>query len=269
VEADITRDSSQTPTALTIAGSDSSGGAGLQADLKTFAAHGVFGLSAVTAITAQNTLTVTAIEPLPPALVAAQIAAVAEDFTIGAVKVGMLANAALVEAVAEAIDRHGLGPVVLDTVMVAKSGARLLDPAAVEALGRLLVPRAAVVTPNAPELALLTGRPVTSREALVEAAADLCGRGARAVLAKGGHLEGPAVDVLISGGEPLTLAADRIATRHTHGTGCTLSSAIAARLALGHALADAVRLAKAYVTAAIGRAPGLGRGHGPLGHFPA
>jgi hydroxymethylpyrimidine/phosphomethylpyrimidine kinase len=256
-------------TALTIAGSDSSGGAGIQADLKTFAAHRVFGLSALTAITAQNTIGVTAVEAVRPELVVAQIDAVADDFRIDAVKVGMLANAALVEAVADALSRRALSPVVLDTVMVAKSGARLLDPSAVDALRDVLLPLATVVTPNVPEAALLTGLTIASLDDLRAAAERLHALGARAVLAKGGHLDGPATDIFLDADGPRTLEAARIPSQHTHGTGCTLSSAVAARLALGDPLAEAVRQAKAYVSRAIASAPGLGRGHGPLEHFPA
>jgi hydroxymethylpyrimidine/phosphomethylpyrimidine kinase len=262
-------DSNERPTALTIAGSDSGGGAGIQADLKTFAAHGVYGLSVVTAVTAQNTLTVTAVEALGPDLVVAQIDAVVDDFRIDAVKIGMLANAELVKAVAGALARHSLTTVVLDTVMVAKSGARLLDRSAVDAVRTLLVPRATVVTPNVPEAELLTGLTIGSLDDLRLAAGRLQAMGAAAVLAKGGHLAGPAVDVFVDVSGSHVLQADRIDTRHTHGTGCTLSSAIAARLACGDSLGDAVRRAKAYVTRAIASAPGLGHGHGPLEHFPA
>jgi hydroxymethylpyrimidine/phosphomethylpyrimidine kinase len=256
-------------TALTIAGSDSSGGAGIQADLKTFAAHGVFGLSALTAITAQNTLGVVRASGVDPDLVAAQIDAVAADLPIHATKIGMLANAGVIEAVAAAIERHRLTNVVLDPVMIAKSGAALLDPAAVDALRARLLPLADVVTPNAPEAAALIGSTVTSIEDLRRAAAALVALGARAALVKGGHLAGPAVDVLWDGRTFTELTAARIETRHTHGTGCTLSSAIAARLALGDDLAAAVRAAKAYVTRAIAEAPALGHGHGPLQHFPS
>jgi hydroxymethylpyrimidine/phosphomethylpyrimidine kinase len=255
-------------TVLTIAGSDSGGGAGIQADLKTFAAHGVYGLSAITAVTAQNTQAVTATLALEPALVAAQIAAVAADFTINAVKIGMLANAGIVEAVAAALRKHALAPVVLDPVMIAKSGARLLADDAVDALRDQLLSLAAVVTPNAPEATVLTGLPATSREGQIATARRLVEMGARAALVKGGHLDGPATDVLVTRSDTIELPTARIAGRHTHGTGCTLSSAIAARLALGESLESAVRAAKAYVTRAIAQAPGLGHGHGPLQHFP-
>ncbi len=252
-------------TALTIAGSDSGGGAGIQADLRTFTAHGVFGLSAITAITAQNTVTVTRVLPLPADMVTAQIDAVLDDFEVSAAKIGMLATADIAAAVADALDRHGLAPVVLDPVMVAKGGARLLDDAAVAILRDRLLRRAAVVTPNVPEAEALTGRQIRAVDDLRSAAVRLVELGARAAVVTGGHLDGPAVDVFYDGQAFVTLSADRIDSRHTHGTGCTFSAALAARLAQGDALADAVRAAKAYVTRAIERAPGLGRGAGPLG----
>jgi hydroxymethylpyrimidine/phosphomethylpyrimidine kinase len=252
-------------TALTIAGSDSGGGAGIQADLKTFAAHGVFGLTALTAVTAQNTLTVTRVFPLPPDMVTAQIDAVVSDFPLGATKIGMLATAAIADAVAAALERHGLSPVVLDPVMVAKGGAKLLDDAAVAVVRTRLLPLSAVITPNVPEAEALTGLRVVSADDLRPAAARLVELGARAAIVKGGHLDGPAVDVLYDGRTFTLLRADRIPGRHTHGTGCTFSAALAARLAEGETLIDAARAAKAYVTRAIERAPGLGHGAGPLG----
>ena len=255
-------------TALTIAGSDSGGGAGIQADLKTFAAHGVFGMSAITAITAQNTVTVTAAVALDPGLVTAQIDAVVEDLPVHAVKIGMLANAAIIHAVASALRRHRLRPVVLDPVMVAKGGARLLDLDAVAALRDELLPLATIVTPNAPEAALLTGQPVTSRLEQHAAARELVRLGAGAALVKGGHLAGSATDVLATADAVVELSGDRIPGWHTHGTGCTLAAAIAAGLASGADLHVAVEEAKAYVTRAIQQAPGLGHGHGPLQHFP-
>lgn len=261
-------DSSGRRTALTIAGSDSSGGAGIQADLKTFAAHGVFGMSAITAVTAQNTLGVTDVAALTPALVAAQIDAVALDIPPDATKIGMLANAGIIAAVAAAVERHRLPCVVLDTVMVAKSRARLLDPDAVAALRTRLLPLATVVTPNVPEAESLTGLTIVTAADLRAAAVRLVAMGARAALVKGGHLDGPAIDVLWDGRAAIELTADRIVSTHTHGTGCTLSSAIAARLALGDDLAAACRAAKAYITLAIAQAPGLGHGHGPVEHFP-
>ena len=255
-------------TALTIAGSDSSGGAGIQADLKTFAAHGVYGCSAITAITAQNTLGVTAVAEIDAAMVVAQIDAVAADFDIDATKIGMLASPAIVLAVADAVARHQLANVVLDPVMVAKGGARLLDERAVNAIRQQLFPLATIVTPNVFEAEALTGQPIATVDDQRAAAVALLKLGPRAVLVKGGHLSGPAVDILHDGREMIELRADRIDTPHTHGTGCTLSSAIAARLALGDDLMSAARAAKAYVTRAIAQAPGLGHGHGPLQHFP-
>jgi hydroxymethylpyrimidine/phosphomethylpyrimidine kinase len=256
-------------TALTIAGSDSSGGAGIQADLKTFAAHGVFGMTAITAVTAQNTLGVTGVVALPPDFVAAQIDAVAVDIPPDASKIGMLANAGIIDAVAHAITRHAFANVVLDTVMIAKSRARLLDENAVAALRDRLLPLALVVTPNVPEAEALTGLTINTTQDQREAARRLVKLGARAALVKGGHMEGPtAVDVLWDGRTMTMLEAPRIESPHTHGTGCTLSSAIAARLALGDDLVSACRAAKAYVTRAIAQAPGLGHGNGPLNHSP-
>lgn len=252
-------------TALTIAGSDSGGGAGIQADLRTFQAHGVFGTSAITAITAQNTRGVRAVHALPPALVSAQIDAVAEDFPVAATKIGMLATAEIIAAVAGALDRHALGPLVLDPVMVAKGGDALLDPAAVRALVTRLVPRASVLTPNLPEAEALLGRRIDSVAAMHDAARALVDLGAHAVVIKGGHLDGPATDVFASKDMVEVLTATRVATPHTHGTGCTFASAVATRLALGDDVLAAVRAAKAYVRRAIERAPGLGHGHGPLG----
>jgi hydroxymethylpyrimidine/phosphomethylpyrimidine kinase len=253
-------------TALTIAGSDSGGGAGIQADLKTFEAHGVFGMSAITAVTAQNTRGVTRVLTLPVDMVVAQIDAVADDLGAGATKIGMLGNASIASAVADAIRRHALPHVVLDTVMVAKGGAGLLDARAVGVIRSELLPLAAVTTANLPEAAILTGLTLATVDDLRRAAQALIDAGANAVVVKGGHLEGPAVDVFHDGHDMHELTAERIVTRHTHGTGCTFAAAIAARLALGDALADAVRSAKRYVTAAITQAPGLGHGHGPLRH---
>ncbi len=253
-------------TALTIAGSDSGGGAGIQADLKTFAAHGVFGLTAITAVTAQNTVMVSRVLPLPPDMVVAQIDAVVSDFSISATKIGMLATADIARAVAAALRRHALPHLVLDPVMVATGGARLLDDEAVAILRTHLLPLADVVTPNLPEAEALTGRRVASIDDLRPAAIRLVELGARAVIVKGGHLTGPAVDLVYDGQTFTSLHADRVGGRHTHGTGCTFSAAIAAQLARGDTLLDAARAAKAYVTGAIEHAPGLGHGAGPLGH---
>ncbi len=262
-----------TAVALTIAGSDSGGGAGIQADLKTFSALGVFGTSVIAALTAQNTRGVSGIHDVPPEFVAAQIDAVFSDFDVGAVKIGMLSRAATIEAVAAGLDRHRAKNIVLDPVMVATSGDRLIDAAAVESLTRLLIPRALLITPNLPEAAALLAAPVATSETEMRGQAQrLIAAGARAVLMKGGHGKGvEAVDLLVDATSVTRLAATRVATRHTHGTGCTLSSAIAAGLAKGLALAEAVRAAKEYITAAIAAADRLqvGHGHGPVHHFHA
>ena len=254
-------------TALTIAGSDSGGGAGIQADLKTFAAFGVYGTSAITAITAQNTRGVVSAQALDPAVVVAQIDAVASDFVLAATKIGMLANTAIIEAVAEAVTRLSLPAVVLDPVMVAKGGDHLLEASAVTALRTILIPLATVVTPNIPEAETLTGHRIASVKDQREAAARIVDLGARIVVVKGGHLPGRAIDVWHDGRRFIELDAERFETPHTHGTGCTFSSAIAACLALGDNPDDAARRAKDYVTGAIRHAPGLGHGHGPLHHF--
>lgn len=257
--------------ALAIAGSDSGGGAGIQADLKAMSALGVYGASVVTAVTAQNTRAVTAVHAIPPEVVTAQIDAVLADLDVRAIKIGMLATPEIIGRVASAIAGFD-GPVVLDPVMVAKSGDTLLAPEAVAALRDELVPRATLVTPNLPEAAcLLDCAAATSVEEMKEQGEALCGLGARAVLVKGGHMEGEScTDMLVSGGRVLsTLAAPRQRTRNTHGTGCTLSSAIAAGLAGGLALPEAVAQAHRYLQRAIGEADALnvGQGHGPVHHF--
>jgi hydroxymethylpyrimidine/phosphomethylpyrimidine kinase len=259
------------PRLLAIAGSDSGGGAGIQADLKTFAAHGAFGMSAVTAVTAQNTCRVTAVHEVPADVVAAQIDAVFDDIGVDAVKVGMLASAPLVEAVAGRLAawraRGAAPPVVLDPVMVAKSGDALLREDAIEALAGRLLPLATLVTPNLPEAARLSRLPVGSEEERRQAARSLAGRG-RAVLLKGGHLPGDeVVDLLFDGVAFHAFRGPRLATRSTHGTGCTLSSAIACRLARGEALEAAVAGAIDYLRGAIAAAYPLGRGHGPVDHL--
>jgi hydroxymethylpyrimidine/phosphomethylpyrimidine kinase len=255
-------------TALTIAGSDSGGGAGIQADLKTFAAHKVFGTSAITAVTAQNTLGVTMWHAVATDLVTAQIEAVAGDIGPEAVKIGMLGSAAIVEAVAAAIAGLDLPHVVVDPVMVAKGGDRLLEEDAVVAIRSELLPRAHVVTPNIPEAEVLAGIAIRSIEDMHAAAQRILKLGPRVVLVKGGHLEGPeSVDVACTAHGAFELRRPRIETRHTHGTGCTLSSAIAANLALGFDDQTALSRARDYLDGAIRHAPGLGRGHGPLAHF--
>jgi len=257
---------------LTIAGSDSGGGAGIQADLKTFAAHGGYGLSIVTALTAQNTREVRAVLEVPAEMVAAQIDAVLEDIGADAVKIGMLANAALIRIVAERLRAHLAGtgvPIVLDPVMVAKSGDRLLREDAVEALKAELLPLAAVVTPNVPELEVLTGLPAGDEGERTRAAAALAALGP-AVLAKGGHAVGEeVVDLLIAEGRVQRFVHPRLHTRATHGTGCTLSSAIAARLGAGETLSRAVEGAIDFLQGAMAAAYplGSGNGHGPVDHF--
>jgi hydroxymethylpyrimidine/phosphomethylpyrimidine kinase len=262
-----------TPTALTIAGSDSGGGAGIQADLKTFSALGVYGCSVITALTAQNTCGVTAIHDVPPAFVTAQLDAVLSDIRVDAVKIGMLSRPEVILAVAEGLDRWRLRHVVLDPVMVAKSGDRLLVAEAVAALCDRLLPRVTLITPNLPEAAMLLGEaPARERAAMGAVAARLQGLGARNVLLKGGHLEGPeSPDLLVAEGERYWLEGRRVATRSTHGTGCTLSSAIAAFLARGCPLPEAAALAKRWLEAALAAADrlGIGHGQGPVHHFHA
>ncbi|HEV8150338.1 MAG TPA: bifunctional hydroxymethylpyrimidine kinase/phosphomethylpyrimidine kinase [Gemmatimonadales bacterium] len=253
--------------ALTIAGSDSGGGAGIQADLKTFQRFGVFGTSVLTAITAQNTRGVHAVHPVPPAMVAAQFAAVVKDLPPAALKTGMLATAAVVREVARAIAHYELGNYVLDPVLLASSGERLLDPEGERELRSRLLPLATVVTPNLPEAAALAGFAVDSPGTMEQSGRALLEAGAAAVLVTGGHLPGEALlDVLMTPGGVQRFPHRRIRTSATHGTGCTLSAALTAGLALGRPLAEAVGDAVAYVQRAIAAAPGLGKGRGPLDH---
>jgi hydroxymethylpyrimidine/phosphomethylpyrimidine kinase len=253
------------PVALTIAGSDSGGGAGIQADLKTFAALGVHGTSALTAITAQNTLGVTDIMEVPPALVAAQIEAVMLDIGARAAKTGMLSSAEIIEVVANAIAHFNIRNLVVDPVMVAKGGARLLRDDAVDALRRRLLPLAAVVTPNLPEAEVLLGRPIRTLDDRRQAARDLVALGARAAVVKGGHGdEEQAIDHYFDGTDLVELQSPRIATANTHGSGCVFSAAIAAALAKGSDSLAAVRMAKEFITAAIERSLEVGHGHGPV-----
>lgn len=266
----MTHASSRYARVLSIAGSDSGGGAGIQADLKTFSALGCYGMTAITALTAQNTLGVSGIHGVPPEFLKAQIRAVVEDIGVDAVKLGMLHAPEVVEVVAWAIDHYKLDKVVLDPVMVATSGDRLIAAETVQVLVRELFPRAIVVTPNLDEAALLIGHAIDGVDALDDAASELLALGARAVLLKGGHLPGDdVVDLLAEAdGERLRLSSERIASRNLHGTGCTLSSAIAAHLALGYALPEAVERARGYVVAAMaaGADVKVGAGHGPLNH---
>jgi hydroxymethylpyrimidine/phosphomethylpyrimidine kinase len=255
------------PKALTIAGSDSGGGAGIQADLKTFSAYRVFGMSVITAVTAQNSLGVQGVENLPPAFVAQQLRSVLEDFGADAAKCGMLSTAPIIEAVATELGRRRVEKLVVDPVMVAKSGDRLLQADAVAALSDRILPLALVVTPNLPEAEALARMRVVEPEDMEEAARRIHGMGPRYVLVKGGHLKGDATDLLWNGREFTRFTAPRIDSANTHGTGCTFSAAIAAGLARGQALGDAIRSAKAYVTRAIREGFAAGRGVGQLRHF--
>lgn len=260
-----------TAIAVTIAGSDSGGGAGIQADLKTFSALGVYGASVIAALTAQNTKGVTAIHDVPPSFVSAQIDAVFSDLAVNAAKIGMLSHPDVIAAVADGLDKYKQKKVVLDPVMVAASGDRLLVPEAIEVLRSVLIPKAMVITPNLPEAAALLETAMAQTESeMQEQGEKLLALGAKAVLMKGGHGAGAeSVDLLIEPNAVARLAAERIDTHNTHGTGCTLSSAIAAGLAKGMPLAEAVREGKAYVTGAIKASDRLkiGHGHGPVHHF--
>ena len=254
---------------LSIAGSDSSGGAGIQADIKTIAAHRLFAETAITALTAQNTLGVTGVLDIDPAFVAKQIDVVFEDIRPAAVKVGMVSSAAIIEAVADALERHAAANIVVDPVMVATSGARLIGNDAIEALKERLLPLADVVTPNMPEAAVLCGFPVNDDASMERAANELSERVQGAVLVKGGHSAARADDVLVAraGAPAFWLRAPRVDTQNTHGTGCTLSSAIACGLAKGLPMEEAVRAAKDYVRGALAAGLNLGKGSGPLDHM--
>jgi len=251
------------PRALSIAGSDSGGGAGIQADVKTFSALGAFAMTAITAVTAQNTTGVFGVIDLPPEFVARQIDAVVTDIGVDAVKTGMLSTAPIIEAVADRIRHHRLARLVVDPVMIAKSGAPLLRPDAMEALCTVLLPLADVVTPNLHEARAITGRPVATLREMEDAARRIRDLGPRHVVVKGGHLEGAATDVLYDGAAIAHLRGERLPAGHTHGTGCIFAAAITAGLARGQPVAEAVRRAKAFVTAAIAHGLPLGRGVGP------
>lgn len=255
------------PRAMTIAGSDSGGGAGIQADLKTFAAFGVYGTSAITAITAQNTLRVTAVHELPPEMVAAQIDAIVKDIGVDAAKTGMLANASIIEAVAEKVKEHGIEKLVVDPVMVAKSGDPLLRTEAVQALRGKLLPLAYVITPNLPEAEVLVGRRLESEEEIREAAKEIHKMGPKFVVIKGGHRTGDAIDLLFDGQAFQEFRAERVETPHTHGTGCTFAAGLAACLAKGMTVAEAVTAVKAYITEALKQAYPVGGGRSPVHHF--
>ena len=252
------------PVALTVAGSDSGGGAGIQADLKTFAMLGVHGTSAITAITAQNTTGVTDILELPVSLIREQIKVVAEDIGVDAAKTGMLSSAEIIEAVAAALAQHRIDKLVVDPVMVAKGGAKLLRDDAVSALREHLIPLAIMITPNLPEAEVLLQRKIVTLDERRAAARDLVGLGARIAVVKGGHAEGDAIDVFFDGSQMIELEAERIATTNTHGSGCVFSAAITAGLARGLAPLEAVREAKAFITKAIANSLEIGHGHGPV-----
>ncbi len=263
----------QIPIALTIAGTDPSGGAGIQADLKTFSALGVYGATVVTALVAQNTQGVRAIHDVPPAFIAEQLASVFDDLDVSAVKIGMLSRPEVIETIAASLTRYGVERLVVDPVMVAASGDRLLVPEAVEALRSVLIPKALVITPNMPEAAALLDEPVAESEAdMIRQAEALMDLGCRAVLLKGGHgTSSESIDILLDENGLSRFAARRIATDNTHGTGCTLSSAITSGLAHGEDLRTAVAIAKSYISGAIKASDELsvGRGHGPVHHFHA
>ena len=254
--------------ALTIAGSDGSGGAGIQADLKTYHALGVYGLSAITAVTVQNTQKVYAVQPIDPQIVHDQIVCLFDDIPVAAVKIGMIPNTEVMEAVALALKKVQAPPVVLDPVMISTSGHDLLKPAGRQALVTQLFPLAGVVTPNIQEAEALLGTVITTMAHMEQAAKKICRLGAARVVVKGGHLAGDlAVDLLYDGRTFHHLSAPRLDTPHTHGTGCTFSAAVAAFTAKGESLPDAVRHAKHYITGAIAHALGIGRGRGPTHHF--
>ena len=252
---------------LTIAGSDSSGGAGIQADLKTFAAHGAFGMSVITAVTAQNTQGVTMVQNIDEEVVAAQINAVFDDIRVDAVKIGMVSDKNIIKKIAERLRHYKPAIIVLDPVMLSKSGYRLLEPEACETLIQELLPMATLVTPNLPEAAVIAGFEVNSKEDMVRAAKKIVSLGANSVLVKGGHLEQTADDLLYDGKKEIWFTGERIATKNTHGTGCTLSSSLAADLARGLSLPDAVKESKEYVTLAIRYGLDIGAGCGPTHHF--
>lgn len=256
------------PIALTIAGSDPSGGAGIQADLKTFHQHAVYGASAITMLTVQNTQRVSRVEVMSPALVSEQIEAVLEDLDVGAIKTGALGSAAVVRTVASTLSKRGTVPLVVDPVMISKHGHALLDDDAVSACVEHLFPMARLITPNVPEAARILGTSIVPRHSLEEAARELARRLRVAVLLKGGHLESEeSTDVLVDGDRVTWFSTERLDTRHTHGTGCTFASAITARLARGDALSAAIDGAKRWLTRAIASAPAIGRGIGPVDHL--
>ncbi|QDR83173.1 bifunctional hydroxymethylpyrimidine kinase/phosphomethylpyrimidine kinase [Sporomusa termitida] len=252
---------------LTIAGSDSSGGAGIQADLKTFAAHGVYGMSVITAITAQNTQGVFAVQDVTPAIIAQQLDAIFDDIEVAAVKIGMVSQVETIKVIAAKLKEYGAKNIVVDPVMISKSGYHLLNPAAESTLVAYLLPLAAIVTPNIPEAEVITGQSITTLADMETAARAILGLGPQSVLLKGGHLNGDATDVLFDGSQSAYLPSRRISTKNTHGTGCTLSSAIAANIGRGLPVAAAVKAAKEYITTAIEHSLSVGKGVGPTHHF--
>lgn len=254
------------PKALTIAGSDSGAGAGIQADLKTFFALGVYGTSVLTAVTAQNTVEVAAIAEVPDEVVIAQIDTVVEDIGADAVKTGMLSSASIIGNVADRLEAWGIPWIVLDPVMVSKSGVPLLQPNAVDALKKDLLPRASIVTPNIPEAQILANMDIVTEDDLREAAKRIAALGPGIVIMKGGHLPGPAVDLVYDGTDFLPIEGERIDTKNTHGTGCTYSAAITAMLAHGHPPLEAIRFAKRYLEAALINSYAIGEGHSPVNH---
>lgn len=252
---------------LTIAGSDSSGGAGIQADLKTFSAHGVFGMSVVTAVTAQNTQGVIAVQDISAELVSKQIKAIFEDIRVDGLKIGMTSQISTINAIGEGLEYYEPSNIVLDPVMVSKSGFKLLQPEAMEALVNVLLPLATVVTPNIPEAEVITGMKINSIEGMERAARQIYAMGPGNVLVKGGHLEHEATDLLFDGCGFTYFKSSRVNTKNTHGTGCTLSAAIASNLAVGYCVAEAVAKSKEYITVAIENSLSIGKGVGPTNHF--
>jgi hydroxymethylpyrimidine/phosphomethylpyrimidine kinase len=255
--------------ALTIAGSDSGAGAGIQADLKTFASLGVYGLSVVTAVTAQNTVEVAAIAEVPEEVVIAQIDTVLEDIGAHAVKTGMLSSTPIIQNAADRLEAWGIKHLVVDPVMVSKSGAPLLQPDAIASLKKDLLPLATIVTPNIPEAEVLTNRKISSPEDAQEAARRISTFGPSVVIIKGGHMEGPAVDLVFADGHFIPMEGERIDTKNTHGTGCTYSAAITAFLAMGIEKLESIRLAKRYIENALRQSYAIGEGHSPVNHFAA
>ncbi|WP_134700512.1 bifunctional hydroxymethylpyrimidine kinase/phosphomethylpyrimidine kinase [Ammoniphilus sp. YIM 78166] len=255
------------PRALTIAGSDSGGGAGIQADLKTFTVRQVYGMSAITAITAQNTQGVEGIHPIPLDMIAKQIEMVIEDIGTDAVKTGMLGTPEIIQLVSRKLKHYQVPNVVVDPVMVAKGGAKLLQEEAVDSLIQHLLPLATVVTPNIPEAEVITRKKIRNMEEMRTAAREIVGMGAQTVIVKGGHLEEEPIDLFFDGTEFMTFPGVRVQTRHTHGTGCTFAACITAELAKGKSLPEAIHTAKAFITAAITNELGLGQGHGPTNHW--